>query len=305
MARILVTGRDGQVARSLASPLLVPELHGHQVMFAARPEFDLADARSIERTIDRTQPDIIFSAAAYTDVERAEEEPELAMAINARAPGVIGHCAYRIGARVIHLSTDYVFSGEGTRPWREEDPVGPVNTYGESKLAGEQLLAASGADHCILRTSWLHSPFGKNFVKTILGLATERGEVSVVDDQFGNPTSAVDVARALLTITRQWDMAARRGSNRTYHLAGQTAFSRAEFAVAILRQSRQLGGPTCAVNPICSIAYPSRARRPGNSRMDSSLFLDTFGYSPRDFDTALGETVAASLGLVSRQDQSR
>ena len=187
--KILVTGREGQVATSLAE-----RGEGRDLVFVARPEFDLADGESIGRVIGEAKPDLIISAAAYTAVDQAEDEPELAMAINGEAPVHIGRAAAAIGAPVLHLSTDYVFDGSGERAWTETDPTGPIGAYGKTKLAGEQALAASGATYAILRTAWVYSPFGNNFVKTMLRLADSRDALNVVADQHGNPTSALDIA---------------------------------------------------------------------------------------------------------------
>ena len=190
--KILVTGRDGQVAQSLA------ERHGgYELVFAGRPELDLADAASIERVVAAINPALVISAAAYTAVDKAEDEPELAMAVNGDGPGVLARAAAKIGAPVIHLSTDYVFDGSLDRPWREDDPVAPLGVYGATKLAGEQAIDASGATYAILRTAWVYSPFGANFVKTMLRLAETRDALNVVEDQQGCPTSALAGAASL------------------------------------------------------------------------------------------------------------
>ena len=162
--RILVTGRDGQVACALRE-----RLTSHDLLFAHRPDFDLADPASIDRTVDAAAPDLILSVAAYTAVDRAEDEPDLARAINATGPGVLARAAARHAIPIIHLSTDYVFDGSGEKPWREADAVNPLGVYGATKLAGERAVAASGASHAILRTAWVYSPFGGNFVKTRTG----------------------------------------------------------------------------------------------------------------------------------------
>ena len=193
--RILVTGRNGQVARSLAE-----RAADHDLIFATRPEFDLLDPESIERSVTSVRPDMVVSAAAYTAVDKAEAEPDIAMAANGVAPGVLARAAARISAPVVHLSTDYVFDGRLDRPWREDDPTGPLGIYGASKLAGEQAVAASGAAHVILRTAWVYSPFGTNFVKSMLRLARERPVLQVVEDQIGCPTSALDIAAAVMIV---------------------------------------------------------------------------------------------------------
>jgi dTDP-4-dehydrorhamnose reductase len=285
--KILVTGREGQVARSLAE-----RASGHELVFAARPGFDLLDPASIEKTIAEVRPEIIISAAAYTAVDQAEEEPELAMAVNGKAPGVIGRAAARIGAPVLHVSTDYVFDGSGERAWTEDDPTGPIGTYGKTKLAGEQALASSGARYAILRTAWVYSPFGNNFVKTMLRLAETRGALNVVADQYGNPTSALDIADALISIVRYWQDDLGRSSARVYHFSGTGTTNWADFARAIFLQSAKRGGPTCEVTGISTEDYPTKASRPLNSRLDCTRFSKTFNYSPPDWTAGLSETIA-------------
>lgn len=289
--RILVTGRHGQVASALAE-----QATDHELVFAARPDLDLAHPDSIERAIAGAMPDLIFSVAAYTAVDKAEEEPELAMAINGIAPGVIGRAAAAIGAPVLHLSTDYVFDGSLDRPWREEDPVAPLGVYGATKLAGERALTGSGARHAILRTAWVYSPFGSNFVKTMLRLAQTRDEISVVADQFGCPTSAGDIATALIGIADRWAIdRALPGADRVYHFAGTGDTHWAGFAEAIFASSGGHGGPTARVVPIASSAYPTKARRPANSRLDSGAFAATFGYRAAAWRTSLDEVVRRVL----------
>jgi dTDP-4-dehydrorhamnose reductase len=282
--RILVTGREGQVARSLAALG-----RDHELVFAARPEFDLGDFASIEACVERVRPDLVVSAAAYTAVDKAEDEAELAMRINGEAPGVLARAAAKIGAKVIHLSTDYVFGGEDEGAWREGDPVAPLNAYGRSKALGEAEVAASGADHVILRTSWVYSPVGTNFVRTMLRLAAERDSVRVVDDQVGNPTSAADLARGIEAVIGQWQPG-------TYHLAGEGEASWAVFADAIFAESAACDGPTAVVVPIGSHEYPTKARRPANSRLDCVKFSSTFGWQPAPWREALWPVVREILG---------
>ena len=289
--KILVTGREGQVARSLA------ERNGaHELVFAARPDLDLADPASIARIIEAAKPDIVISAAAYTAVDQAEDEPELAEAINGEAPGHIGHAAAKVGAPVLHLSTDYVFDGSGERAWRENDPTGPVGVYGRTKLAGEEALAASGATYAILRTAWVYSPFGGNFVKTMLRLAESRDTLNVVNDQNGNPTSALDIADALLAVADRWQAEPAHGANAIYHFAGTGSTTWADFARAIFAESARHGGPTCTGTGIPASEYPTKAARPANSRLDCTKFAETFGHSAPRWEDSLGETVARLLG---------
>lgn len=289
--KILVTGREGQVARSLAE-----RGQAHELIFVGRPEFELGDPDSIARNIAAAQPDLVISAAAYTAVEQAEDEPENTMAINGEAPGHIGRAAAEVGAPVIHLSTDYVFDGSGTEPKREDDPTSPLGVYGKTKLAGEQALAASGATYAILRTAWVYSPFGNNFVKTMLRLAESRDALNVVKDQHGNPTSAIDIADALLAVADRWADGSRDGANQTYHFAGTGATNWADFARAIFAESAKHKGPACEVTGIPASEYPTRAARPANSRLDSAKFADTFGHSAPRWQDSLADTVARLLG---------
>jgi dTDP-4-dehydrorhamnose reductase len=286
--RILVTGREGQVARSLAALAI-----GHELVFAARPEFDLADFASIEASIDRIRPDLVISAAAYTAVDRAEDEPELALRLNGAAPGVLARSAARIGAPVIHLSTDYVFDGTGEAPWRETDPVAPINAYGRSKATGEEAVEQSGADYAILRTAWVYSPWGGNFVRTMLRLAGERDSLRVVADQTGNPTSAADIARGIAAVIAQWQAGPR--ATGIFHLAGTGETSWAGFAEAIFAESAACGGPGAEVVPIPSSEYPTKAKRPANSRLDCGRFVGTFGWRPRPWREALAPVVREIL----------
>ena len=269
--RILVTGRDGQVARSLAE---CADESQHDLVFAARPGLDLADADSIRRTIADVRPDLILSCAAYTAVDQAEDEPDAAMASNSEAPGIIAEAAAELGAPVIHLSTDYVFNGSGTRPWREDDAVAPLGVYGRTKLAGERALAATDARWAVVRTAWVYSPFGHNFVKSMLRLASDRDELGVVSDQHGNPTSALDIARALLAMADRTDDEAVW--NRVYHFAGTGDASWADFAEAVFTISAEAGGPSARVNRIGTADFPTKARRPANSRLDCDAFAERF-----------------------------
>lgn len=284
--KILVTGRDGQVARSLAE-----RAKGHELIFATRPAFDLCDTTSIEKTISEVRPELIVSAAAYTAVDQAEDEPERAMAANGSAPGVIGRAAAEIGAPVLHLSTDYVFDGSGERAWTENDPARPVGTYGKTKLAGEQALASSGARYAILRTAWVYSPFGNNFVKTMLRLAETRDTLNVVADQYGNPTSAFDIADALMAIVDRWQEAPLRGADAVYHFAGAGTTNWADFARTIFAESASRGGPNCKVISIATENYPTKALRPSNSCLDSTRFKKTFSHTAKNWQQGLSDTM--------------
>ena len=216
-----------------------------------------------------------MSAAAYTAVDRAEEEPALAEAINGTAPGVLARAAKAAGAAVIHLSTDYVFDGTADRPYREDDPTAPLGVYGRTKLMGEEAVRASGAAHAVVRTAWVVSPFGANFVRTMLRLAETRDELGVVGDQLGCPTSALDIADGLYAL-----IAARRGGwgAETFHLAGTGEASWAELASHVFKSSAALGGPSATVRPITTADYPTRAARPANSRLNTDALERATGW---------------------------
>lgn len=291
MMRILVTGRDGQLARSLAE-----RNDGHQLIFASRPEFDLADPISIERVILEAKPDLIVSAAAYTAVDRAEIEAELAMTVNGEGIAALGIAARKIGAPVLHLSTDYVYDGQLDRPYRESDLTSPVGVYGRSKLAGERGLAASGASFAILRTAWVYSPFGNNFVKTMLRIARDQATLNIVRDQHGCPTSALDIADALMVIAKRWEAEPAHGAGQVYHCAGTGEATWAELARETFATSAALGGPVAEVNGIPSSEYPTKAVRPANSRLDCGLLERIFAFRARPWRTALYETVKRLLG---------
>ena len=292
--RVLVTGRHGQVAHALAERMACSD--GLSAVFAARPELDLADPDSIRRTIAAHQPDVVISAAAYTAVDLAEDEPEAAHALNAVAPGVIAQACRAAGARLLHLSTDYVFSGEASAPYREDDATAPLGVYGRTKLLGEEAVRQALPDaHMIARTAWVYSPFGKNFVKTMLRLAETRDELAIVADQYGNPTSAFDIADGLLAVLDTWRDGSRTGLGETYHLAGSGEASWYDLASHVLNESAALGGPAARVRPIPASDYPTRARRPANSRLDTGHFTAAFGYAAPDWRPSSAAVVARLL----------
>ena len=273
--RIAVTGRNGQVARSL---LERAPAAGHEVVALGRPELDLAgDRDTIVRAIEAASPDVVVSAAAYTAVDRAESEPELAFAVNERGAAAVARAARLLDVPLIHLSTDYVFDGAKEAPYVEEDATGPTGVYGASKLAGEAAVQAEQANSAILRTAWIYSPFGANFIKTMLRLALDRDDVSVVADQRGNPTSALDIADGVLAVARNLlrdDDPALRG---TFHMTADGEASWAEFAEAIFASAARRGGPTVTVKRIATADYPTAARRPANSRLDCGKLARAHG----------------------------
>jgi len=274
--RLAVTGKSGQVVSSLVER--APE--DVEVVPVGRPEFDLATASpdgglQLFRSI---APDVIVSAAAYTAVDKAESEPEVAGAINTAGAGTVADIAAALGVPVIHLSTDYVFDGRKTEPYTEEDPVAPLGVYGRTKLAGERAVADATENHVILRTAWVYSPYGNNFLKTMLRVGAEREEMRVVEDQRGNPTSALDIADAIFTVAagliRRADDPSLRG---IFHLTGAGEGSWADFASEIFSIARDLGGPSAKVTRITSAEYPTQAERPANSRLSSEKIARAHG----------------------------
>jgi dTDP-4-dehydrorhamnose reductase len=290
---VLVTGARGQLARAIAGlQAQAPEL---EFVFAARPELDLAEGGSASAIIAQVSPDAVVNAAAYTAVDRAEAEPELAFAVNASGAGELAEAAARSNVPMMHISTDYVFDGEASEPYFEDAAANPLNVYGASKLAGERAVAAANPRHMIVRTSWVHSATGSNFVKTMLRLASERDEVRVVGDQIGCPTSADSLATALLQILKRWSAGDQAGQGGTYHVAGSSRCSWAEFASEIFRLSGAAGGPTAAVVPISTDEYPTPARRPHFTVLDCGKFDSEFGMRLPDWRTALAPIVAQLL----------
>lgn len=265
--KILVTGRNGQVTRAIME---CSRAQGHQTITLARPQFDLAtsDVLTVRRLMCAAAPDLVVSAAAYTAVDQAETEEKRALAVNVGGAERIAICANELGIPLIHLSTDYVFSGEDGCPWREHDEPGPRSVYGYSKLLGEHAVANACSNHAILRTAWVYSPFGTNFVKTMLRLAQRSDAVSVVGDQVGNPTSAHDLAAAVIAVGSNMVRSQDPALRGIFHAAGAQEASWASFAKSIFDLSRTQGGPYAEVIEIATTDYPTRASRPANSRLD-------------------------------------
>ena len=266
--RILVTGTTGQVARALAERA---RAHGASVSLVGRPALDLTIPSTINSVIEAHGCDVIVNAAAYTAVDQAEVEPEIADAVNGAGAGLVARAAASLGVPIVHLSTDYVFDGQTDRPYRETDPVRPIGVYGRSKLAGEIAVETANPDSVILRTAWVYSPFGRNFVKTMLRLASAREEVPVVADQHGSPTSALDIADGIMKICRNLLTQPHDKSLRgVFHMTGAGATTWAEFAGAVFSESGRLGGPSARVRAITTAEYPTAARRPANSCLDNA-----------------------------------
>lgn len=273
--RMVVTGRQGQVVSSLLERGTSDDRF--EIVALGRPQLDLSAPETIRPAIEAARPDVIVSAAAYTAVDQAEGDEEAATVVNGVAAGRIAEAAAALAIPVVHLSTDYVFDGSKAEPYLETDPVAPLGAYGRSKLAGERAVAAATENHAILRTAWVYSPYGRNFLKTMLALAETRDSLNVVDDQRGNPTSALDIADAVLQVAANLladDDARLRG---TFHMTGAGEATWADFASEIFAQSALAGGPTALVGRIPSSQYPTPARRPENSRLDCERLAAVHG----------------------------
>ena len=279
---ILVFGKSGQVARALAE---LGQARGRALIFAGRETLDLADHGAIAALIASIAPVAVINAAAYTAVDRAETEADAAVALNRDAPAAMARACAARGAPFIHFSTDYVFDGEGDRPYVETDPTGPTGVYGASKLAGEQAVTAAGGAAITLRTAWVYGAHGQNFVKTMLRLAADRDEVAVVADQMGCPTWSRDDAEAALLAV---DCLARDpGLAGVYHLTGAGETSWAGLAEAVFAESARRGGPTARVRPITTADYPTPARRPANSRLNCNKIETTLPWRGRPWRDSL------------------
>jgi dTDP-4-dehydrorhamnose reductase len=291
MIRLLVTGKNGQVATSLIERASVHS--GIEVAAAGRPELDFEQPETVRSAILALKPDIVVNAAAYTAVDKAESERDLAFAINRDGAQAAARAAAGLGIPFIQISTDYVYPGDKAAPYVETDATGPLGVYGHSKLAGEAAVRAAHPDPLIFRTSWVYSPFGANFAKTMLRVGRERELLRVVDDQHGNPTSALDIADSLLRIAPM--IAGARAEGGIYHLCGTGSTTWYGLAGFIFSESVKYGGPNPRVEPIPTSEYPTPARRPANSRMDNSAFARRFGFGLRPWTEAAAETVGRLL----------
>lgn len=285
---IFVAGNSGQVALSLKETATARSL---SLKTYGRPEFDLADTNALADVITAQKPTAIINAAAYTAVDAAENEKETAFAVNAAGAQALAAAAYKLDIPFIHISTDYVFDGIKDTPYTEEDPTGPTGVYGQSKLEGERLVMAANPHAIILRTAWVYSPFGKNFLKTMLSLAS-RESLGVVADQIGNPTYAPDIANAILdmlqTILRSDDPSPFSG---IYHMTGYGSTSWHGFAEAIFTVAATEGYAKPVVNAITTADYPTPAKRPANSRLDCSKLETIFSVKLPDWETSTATCV--------------
>ena len=282
--KILVIGRDGQLARSLAEKAGAhPDLN---LGFTSREEADLSSSGSVAAAIAAARPDLVINAAAYTAVDKAEEEPALAFRVNGEGAGEAAAAARRVGAPIIQLSTDYVFDGAAAEPYAEDAPANPLSVYGRSKLAGEGAVRAANPDHLILRTAWVYSPFGRNFVKAIAAAARDRDRLDVVADQMGCPTSALDLADAILAIAERGV-----GWGETYHLAGSGSASWFDLAAEVMSHGRRLGMPTAEVRPIRTADWPTKAARPAFAVLDCAKIERDLGLRLPDWRQSVAATV--------------
>jgi len=279
---ILVTGRGGQVARALTLTAARRKL---ALKTLGRPELDLETGHGTPDAIFRAEPHVVINAAAYTAVDKAEDEPARAQQVNGVAAGALAEACAAIGAWTIQISTDYVFSGEKPSAYLETDPPEPVSQYGRSKLLGEELVKENNPRSIIVRTAWVYDASGSNFVRTMLRLAKAREEVAVVADQRGCPTFASDLSEAILTIA---SAPKREG---IYHCVGSGETTWAEFAVEIFEQARARGGPHARVRQISSSEYPMRAPRPKNSRLDCANLMDHYDIRMRHWRKALTDCI--------------
>lgn len=282
--RLLLFGGNGQVGRALQSGGTLAE----ELTVATRHECDLTDAESVRTLVRRVRPDVIVNAAAYTAVDKAESDRECCFAVNARAPEAMAAEARALGARLVHYSTDYVFDGTKTTPYAEEDAAGSRNVYGASKLEGERRIADAGGEFLILRTSWVYSNHGANFLKTMLRLRTERPELRIVVDQHGAPTSADAIADATRRILK--DATAGKRRSGLYHMTAGGATTWYGFAKAIFARA---GEPTPSLVAISTTEYPTPAARPANSVLANEKFAAHFGFRLPAWEQQLDAVMAS------------
>jgi dTDP-4-dehydrorhamnose reductase len=290
---LLVFGGDGQVGRALAEAATPP---GWRVVALGRAAVDITDAEHLARAIAAHEPAAVVNAAAYTAVDKAESERDAAFRINETGAGLVAEAAAAAQATVIHLSTDYVFNGEASRPWREDDAVAPLGVYGASKAAGEDAVRAAARRHVILRTSWVFGVHGNNFVKTMLRLGAERPALKIVADQVGRPTSAHDLADAILAIAAKLGGGvATAKAYGTFHFANAGAVSWHDFAREIFTQAAERGGPSPQLAAIPTRDYPTPAQRPAYSVLDCDKLAGLYGIEPRRWQAALADVLARLL----------
>ncbi|MGV3225628.1 dTDP-4-dehydrorhamnose reductase [[Pasteurella] aerogenes] len=284
MAKFLITGAKGQVGHCLTEQLTGKA----EILAVDRDELDITDQSAVNKIVKTFKPDVIINAAAHTAVDRAESEVELSEAINVKGPQYLAEAANEIGAVILHISTDYVFEGTGSGEYKEDDKTNPQGVYGRTKLAGEITVQQANPRSIILRTAWVFGEHGHNFVKTMLRLAKDRDSLGIVGDQFGGPTYAGDIAKALIEIANQI-LAGKEDAFGVYHFTGKPYVSWYEFAKAIFAEAelQNVLEKSPLVNSIATSDYPTPAKRPANSRLDLTKIKQTFGIEPSDWQKAL------------------
>lgn len=263
--KIVITGANGQLGKELQA---ASHASPHDFIFLSKEDLPIQDREQALRFFEETRPGYCINCAAYTSVDKAETEKDLAFAINGDAVGSLAAASRSVGARLIHISTDYVFDGNSAVPLKETDPTGPINIYGASKLKGEQLALQHNEETVIIRTSWVYSEFGHNFVKTMIRLMREKKSIKVIDDQIGSPTYAADLAAVTLQIA-----SGGKFVPGIYHYSNEGQISWYDFALAI----KELTGSPCSVDPIPTSQYPTPAKRPHYSLLDKTHIKDTYG----------------------------
>jgi dTDP-4-dehydrorhamnose reductase len=286
--RIFVSGADGQLAKSLSRLADGPD--DLKVLCRGRPDFDLTDTAQAERMVVELKPDAIINAAAYTAVDKAETEPQQAFAINCDGAAAMARAAAALDIPIVQISTDYVFSGKKSSPYVESDDVGPDGVYGQSKLAAELIVRNIAPRHAILRTSWVYSPFGNNFVKTMIRLSSERKVLRVVSDQVGCPTAAIDLADAAMKVCKA--LIAENTESGIYHVAGSGDTHWAGFAESIFSLIAARGLPVPVVEHISTADYPTAAKRPANSRLSCDKVRDVFGIQLPPWQESLARCIS-------------
>lgn len=282
MKKILVTGSNGQLGSEIKS--LVTAFSNFEFVFTDRSKLSLEKPETISAFLDTVQPNFIINCAAYTAVDKAESEPQLADLINHKAVEAIAEWSTANDAKLVHVSTDYVFNGTSVLPLKESDATNPQNEYGKTKLRGEVACLKANPESIIIRTSWVYSEFGNNFVKTMLRLMTERDSLNVVDDQIGSPTYAKDLAQAILAIISQ-----NHWQGGIYNYSNEGEISWFDFALAI----KEIAGLNCAVSGIPSSQFPTPAKRPAYSLLDKSKIKDTFGVTVPEYRSSLEKCLKA------------
>ncbi len=283
---ILVFGAEGQTGREL---IVLASRRKVAAVGLSRAEADITRAEDVRAAIERHRPRLVVNAAGYTAVDRSESEPELARAANVEGPAVLAAASARAGVPLVHLSTDYIFDGKKSGAYVENDPIAPLSIYGRTKAEGEARVREAQPHHVILRSSWIYGVHGKNFLKTVLRLASERDELTMVADQFGCPTATADIAEAILLLAQR--LVADANVSGTYHFAGAGRTSWHGFATEIVAQQRPFTGRNPRVVAITTADYPTPARRPKNSALDSGRFRAIFGHSARAWQERVAETV--------------